>query len=397
MNILILTGRFGMGHVKAAEAIREDILKADNQTHVNIVDFTEYLFPRAAEYIYSGFNFLTSHCSQVYNYFNQAANRYGRAPFQDALLGRIDQLLSFHRPDLIIATLPFCGQYISAYKERRGCSTPLYTYITDVTLHEEWIAPHTDLYFVAARKTRQALLSRGVPPGKIIVSGVPVRQAFYPASDRLSAKKLTVKNRRIPSYPPENAAAGPNSAPPHRTHVLIMGGGLGIISCGSSLMQTLHQLPHTTVTVITGKNVKLARQLRQDYPNFRILGYTEEVHRYMKEADLLITKPGGITMFEAIASRTPLFILPPGLAQEKENAAFIETSGIGYVLHESARRSAGKTARRSASSMQEDAPAAEILREILESPHTLQTMRRNMLNLDESFQETCPLNYFVLQ
>ena len=133
----------------------------------------------------------------------------------------------------------------------------------------------------------------------------------------------------------------------------------------------------------------------------------------MKEADLLITKPGGITMFEAIASRTPLFILPPGLAQEKENAAFIETSGIGYVLHESARRSAGKTARRSAGktarrsagktarrsaiSMQEDAPAAEILREILESPHTLQTMRRNMLNLDESFQETCPLNYFVLQ
>lgn len=280
MNILILTGRFGMGHVKAAEAIRESVQAADPQIHVNIVDFTDYLFPHAADHIYQGFHFLVNRCSRVYNYCNRLADHYGHAPFQEALLGRIDRLLAFFQPDLIVATLPFCGQYISAYKKQRRCTHP----------------------------------------------------------------------RR-------------------HTHVLIMGGGLGMITCRDRLLQELHDAPHVLTTVIAGRNSCLARQLRETYPNFRVIGYTEEVHHYMREADLLITKPGGVTTFEAIAAGTPIFFLPPKLEQEKGNALFIVAAGIGLAL-----------------------PQQPLLSVI--SDEMLESMRRNMSKLGESFADSCPLSYF---
>ena len=48
----------------------------------------------------------------------------------------------------------------------------------------------------------------------------------------------------------------------------------------------------------------------------RIIGYTNEVDKYMKEADLILTKSGGITTFEAIYSETPMYIVTPFLSQE---------------------------------------------------------------------------------
>lgn len=344
MNVLILTGRFGMGHIKAAEAIREAIQASDPQVHVNIVDFTEYLFPRLSDHIYKSFDFLVNRCRKLYNHCNRAADRYGQAPFQSMLLQKTDRLLASCKPDLVIATLPFCGQYISRWKKARNSSLPLYTYITDVTLHEEWISSGTDLYFAAAEKTREALLSRGIPPGKIVVSGVPVRQRFY-------------------------SAGAPHQGP---LHVLIMGGGLGMIFCSKSLLDQLHRDPLILTTIVTGKNTHLARKLRDNYPDFHILGYTEEIHHYMKKADLLITKPGGVTTFEAIASRTPLFLLPPELEQEKNNAQFVVEKGLGLVLTPDSCLPSGLIANR----------------------HLLNSMRRNMTKLADSLESTCPLPYF---
>lgn len=351
MNVLILTGRFGMGHIKAAEAIRESILAKDPQVRVNIVDFTEYLFPQAADHIYKGFHFLVNHCSHLYNFCNRLADRYGATPFQAALLKKIDFLLDTYCPDLVIATLPFCGQYISTWKRVSKSRLPLYTYITDVTLHEEWISAGTDLYFVAANTTRNALLTCGVPSHKIIVSGIPVRQRFYPSGSSCRHTRKPEKNLRI----------------------LIMGGGLGMISCSPLLLSQLHSNPQILTTVITGKNSHLASQLRTDYPDFRIIGYTEEVHRYMKDADLLITKPGGITIFEAIAAETPLFLLQPSLQQEKENAKFVEEKGLGCLLM----------------------PDAEILKDLVTDRALLHTMRQNMSKLTERYENDCPLKYFT--
>ena len=94
------------------------------------------------------------------------------------MIQKVTQLLAEHQSDLLISTLPMCSQYISDYKQVTGDPIPLYTYITDLDAHNEWLAPGTNCYFVAAESTRQQLLRLGVPGDCVVVSGIPVRTAF---------------------------------------------------------------------------------------------------------------------------------------------------------------------------------------------------------------------------
>ena len=111
-----------------------------------------------------------------------------------------------------------------------------------------------------------------------------------------------------------------------------MGGGLGLIPHADTLLSALVATPNLHVTVITGKNEALRRELQQAYPSFTVLGYTDRVAEYMAKADLLLTKAGGITTFEAIHAGTPLCLLRPFLMQEEANARYVEQLGFGTVL-----------------------------------------------------------------
>ena len=136
MNIIILTGRFGMGHIKAAEAIREEILRDNEANNVEIIDFMDYMFPAISKYIYKGFNFLVSSCSGLYNSLNKAAGNNGTVPLKVAVTRKIDRLISQHEADAIVVAFPVCSQYISAYKRMRRCSIPLYTCLLYTSLNE---------------------------------------------------------------------------------------------------------------------------------------------------------------------------------------------------------------------------------------------------------------------
>ena len=333
MNVLILTGRFGMGHIKAAEAIKEQILSEDSSNRVTIVDFIDYMFPTIGKGIYRGFNFLVSHCSGLYNLMNKAAGKSSGVPLNLNFTRTIHKMIGEYRPDVIVVAFPVCSQYISAYKRMRRCNIPLYTYITDITAHDEWIAPGTDKYFVGDRSTKNALISKGVKEEQIIVSGIPVRQCFYTdCAEKNSSEK----------------------------EILIMGGGLGLIPSSENFLESLSQIKDLKITVITGKNEKLRRELTTKFPGLKVIGFTDQVNRYMARADLVVTKAGGITTFEAIATKTPLYIMKPFLEQEYGNARYIEERNIGRVLWESCGR--------------ED---EEILR-LLGDTHLLDTMKKNM-------------------
>lgn len=386
MNILILTGRFGMGHISAAKAIEEDIRSTSIDVRVTTVDFMEYLFPQLSTAIYSGFYFVVSRCASVYNQLNRAAGKYGDVPLKRTLTGKIDRLFAAYKPDLIVATLPICGQYISAYKARRGLTVPLYTYVTDITVHEEWIADSTDLYFVGDRSTKNALISRGVPSNKILITGIPVRKAFHCGGDSSSAQGVstaiglsTAQGASVAqgasSARQENLSSCASTDKP--TRILIMGGGLGLIPCSEKLLNALNDAPGLSVTLIAGKNESLEKAARREYPNIRVIGFTDQVDKYMKEAHLVLTKPGGITTFEAIATRTPLYVVLPFLEQEKGNAQFIENSNIGRVI------------------WRKDTDIIADLFDLLSDEHLLRTMARNMDALTASYSPVNPLEYYM--
>lgn len=78
MNILILSGRFGMGHIKAAAAIEEKVRARGEQVHVQTVDLVSYLFPHTSNSIYGGFYLMVSYCAELYNMLNKAVERPAR-------------------------------------------------------------------------------------------------------------------------------------------------------------------------------------------------------------------------------------------------------------------------------------------------------------------------------
>lgn len=235
MNILILTGQFGMGHVVAAQAIEQEILRQDPTASVVVVDIVERCAPQLRRLVYGCFDFTVNYCSGVYNILNRMAGHCSCSPMKRTMVQKVDQMLYDSQADLVISTLPLSSQYISAYKQTTGSSIPLYTYVTDIEAHNEWIAPETDCYFVGDESTRQQLLRRGISPERVVVSGIPVRQGFHPVPRPVD---------------------GPRE-------LLVMGGGLGLIPHADTLLSALVATPNLHVTVITGKNEALRRELQQ--------------------------------------------------------------------------------------------------------------------------------------
>jgi processive 1,2-diacylglycerol beta-glucosyltransferase len=81
---------------------------------------------------------------------------------------------------------------------------------------------------------------------------------------------------------------------------------------------------------------KQARALEAAHPGltFRILGYTDEMHRWMQMCDLFIGKPGGLTTAEALACGLPMIIVAPIPGQEERNSDHLLENGIALKCNE---------------------------------------------------------------
>lgn len=305
MKILILTGKFGNGHWSASLSLQEELLLQAPGSSVEVLDFFAYALDDGAEAVYKGFSLLVTHGSALYNlYYNLTQNARRETPDLLAALfsDKLSRLLAAERPDLLIATHPFCAQVIAAYKAETGDPVGLVTCVTDLSSHSEWVAPGTDLYLVGSPLIRRALAAKGVDRRRVLVTGIPVRSDF--------------------KLPRRKTGTG-------RRHLLIMGGGLGLMPRSDSFYQALGALPDTDVTILTGSNTRLLRRLEGRYQNIRAVGFTDRVADYMASADLLLSKPGGITLFEAVFSELPILAWAPFLQQEINNAKFLVSAGIG--------------------------------------------------------------------
>lgn len=314
MKILILTSRFGMGHQSAAEAVKDELLASGSKATIEIVDIMTVLFPLISNLIYGLFNFFICNFPGIFNGINSHASNNENSLFVKRATKKINSLINTQKPDLIIATWSAASRYVSAYKHIYENSIPLYTYITDVQAHDGWITRGTNMYFVAGEPTKELLISKGIPSNKIVINGIPVRQCFKNINSLNDELALTTHN--------------------NKKEILIMGGGLGIIPNLNDILDNLYKTTNIHITVITGKNKKLYKLLKEQYSEIEVIGYTKEVYRYMHRSDLLITKPGGISTFEAIYCSTPLYVINPILSQEIGNAMFIEKMHLGKIIWE---------------------------------------------------------------
>lgn len=324
MNILILTGKFGMGHWSASQSLRQQLLRSFPDAKAEVVDFLTYAAPNAAEIMYRGFHLVVAHGGCLFNIYyklTSMGHADARPPFEWLFLNKLTELLYERRPDVVIATHPLCAQLVSRLKGQAGLDLPLITCITDVSSHPEWINRNTDCYMVPSGEVRRELEARGVDPALVCVTGIPVREEF------LRLKRVSEERQRAG----RGSGEGRELTGCRRRELLIMGGGLGLLPRSWDFYDALNRLPDTRSTIITGRNGRMYQRLHDRWENIRVIGYTERVWEYMAEADLIVTKPGGITLFETIFAQVPILAWSPELQQEKGNARWLMAKGIGWV------------------------------------------------------------------
>lgn len=299
-----------MGHASAAHALAEQLKAIPECANVLVEDIFLHALKRNCHLLYGYFSFVVKKANWIYNWIYRRSEQVEKSagsgfPLKRVFLNALGHLIDGTNADVVISTLPICSQMVSEYKQATGRRLMLVTCITDVTSHYEWIYPQTDLYLTAAPKIRDQLVEKGVPARSIVVSGIPVRSQF--------------------------AQGGfPRTAGPRR--LLIMGGGFGLLPKSAAFYERLNGLSGVKTTVIAGKNHSLYRRLCGRYPNITVLAYVDDVCTHMRAADLILSKPGGITLYESIFAEVPLLMFRPFLEQEKRNCAFALENGLGLLL-----------------------------------------------------------------
>lgn len=319
-KLLILSGSFGDGHMQAAKAILEASALYKPGIEVKVVDFMELVHPRMHAIERYCFLQWMKHFPSSYGYLYQKTRtdsmltfflKHIRATSQQRLL----RLLHEEQPTMVVSTFPPASAAISLLKEKGKTDLPTTTIITDHSDHSYWIQPSTDLYLVGSEGVRAALQRKGIADHKIAVTGIPVRLSYSQQDNR---ERLREKLGLAPD----------------RFVVLVMGGGSGIFDKSFIEQLQADNFPsHLQFIIVCGRNVKLLYRLHKalgDKGNVMLTGFLDEIHEWMAAADVLITKPGGLTTSEAMALQLPMLLLEPRLGQEKDNADYLIQAGVAY-------------------------------------------------------------------
>lgn len=310
MKVMILSGRFGFGHEMAANAIREEFERQDSSTEIVQKDLLAYFYPHISRLIYKVFSLVAERCHGVYNLVYRMSERMNAEIRQGGsmLYFKFKKMMEDEAPDLIVCTHPICVKAAAFYKAKTGSQVPLVSCITDTTIHMGWVADQADAYLVPTPEMKEYLVRMGTW-ADVYVTGIPVRQQFL-------ERGTAIKKQETPGM----------------KRVLVMGGGLGIMPGLEELIDSLHRMPDVHTTVITGKNQALCQKWSGRYEDVEVLGYVGNIGTYIGRSDLVITKAGGITMFELIHSQVPMFIIHPFLEQEIMNARYAMGRGFARVI-----------------------------------------------------------------
>lgn len=221
-----------------------------------------------------------------------------------------------HRPDMIICTQAIPARVIATLKAEGGCRIPLLAVATDYGIHPYWADPFIDGYAVPCEEAAEELAADGIDRSRIHVTGIPVDRVF--------------------ENPPARAAARRElGLDPRARYVLAMGGGNGL-GLEASHIETIERTPGVDgVIVIAGSNRRLEEALRELPPAplcaRHVHAMVSGIERYYAAADVLVSKPGGLTMAEATAMRMPVIMISPLPGQERRNAEFLLRSGAAVM------------------------------------------------------------------
>lgn len=316
-KILVLSEPFGLGHERAAQALIKCIETTSPHVRISHTTGIKSNFPVLTNYVLKLYLQLIKTFPHIWHRFYQNSrenrNAGSRQTIFRLLAAGIKKTIYDFQPHAVICTHPFPASVISRLKDG-GLNLPLIGIITDYDIHAYWLDKNIDLFIVGNEVLEKDFAAFDFKPRLLSSGGIPIDPVFGVNQDKEQLKNKLGLNRNHPV-------------------ILLAGGGWGLGDLGriTGLLSNIREKPQ--VIVVTGTNSKLKGLLQKTYAaenNIQIHGLINNMDEYMKAADILVTKPGGLTISEGLAVGVPMILFDVLYGQELWNARFL--TGCGAAI-----------------------------------------------------------------
>jgi len=324
---MLITGSIGSGHTRAAEAVRDALLRGRFAAEAYVVDCLEHsvapfrwiyrsaylgLIERAPGVV--GWLYRTSDSTQ-----GGGSRRFAQRHALNGLRARIVA----EQPDCIVCTHFLAAEIVSDMVARGEWRGTFAVVVTDIDAHALWAAcTNADRWFVATQETVEILEGKGVDRERIEVTGIPISCAFSAPL----APRIELRNK--------------HGLREHGPTLLVSGGGVGVSFIDSTLERLLQLDLDGSVAIVCGKNAPLRERVARIVAANKsarmrgvVFGFTDRMHELMRASDLAIGKPGGLTSSEALACGLPMAIVNPVPGQEERNSDHLLEWGAAIRLN----------------------------------------------------------------
>jgi processive 1,2-diacylglycerol beta-glucosyltransferase len=328
-RILVLSAAVGAGHLRAAQALElalRQVVPEATVENLDVLQLTNAAFRRLYGKAYLD---LVNRAPHVLGYFYDRMDQPSRSGRNrgDRLRLAVEKLnlkpfTRFLRDqpwDLVINTHFLPAEIIASLRQQEKLAVPQVTVTTDFETHRLWVNQPCDRYFTATEEGALYLRSWGVPDATdVIATGIPIHPVFSEAKDRAACLK-------------RQGLAG------DRPVVVQLAGGFGVGPIGKLYRALLDVELPLEVVVVAGRNEKAREQLQAVAcpPRHRatVLGFTDQIDELMAAADLVVSKPGGLTTSETLARGAVMVIVNPIPGQESRNSDFLLENGAAIKVN----------------------------------------------------------------
>jgi processive 1,2-diacylglycerol beta-glucosyltransferase len=313
--------RFGDGHLQAATALRDSFTRL-GIGEAQLIDLLEQSHPFLNEISKFVYRKSYSLFPQVYGWvYDTTKDMKSDTPFAHWLhsFGRaaLLKLIRQEQPDAVIHTFPSLA--LPTLTNRIGRRIPMFNVVTDFDLHRRWVHPQVDKYYVATDDLHQELTKLGIGANQIAATGIPLRPSFSNMAHLPEREAIAERYGFASSDQPI---------------VLLMAGAYGNLANLRKLCRRLADQRNAQIVIVCGNNRAVRSQLNKyfaSHDNVTVLGYVDRVDELMRLSVCIMTKPGGLTVSEAIEAKLPIFLYRPVPGQERHNAIYLQSKGAAVV------------------------------------------------------------------
>jgi processive 1,2-diacylglycerol beta-glucosyltransferase len=330
-KLLILSVSAGNGHVRAAQALEATARSLPSAPAVTHIDAMQHVAGGFRKVYTDWYIKLVNRHPDVWAYLHQKSDETPHTATSQRLRRALERVSSqdllrvvrAEQPSAVICTHFLPAELLMRERSRGRLDCPVWVQVTDYDLHNMWLVPGMSGYFAATEEVAWRMRSRGLPADRLHVTGIPVMPAFSDPSDPALARARCRAELGLADDKPV---------------LLMVSGGAGVGDLPTMVVDLLAQGGDYRVVAVAGRNAQAhaaLQKLSEAHPGRLVaVGFTDRMQALMAAADLVITKPGGLTVSECLALGRPMLLVSPIPGQEEHNAGFLMEQGAAWLAYD---------------------------------------------------------------